>query len=288
MNAINERIRSRYQALTSGQKAVAALALKEPQRLAMHTAKEIGAATGTSEATVIRFCSAIGYAGYSALQEAVRQSLLTAKQTDHSLRSIAELPESIDPRQLPRLIAKQDADYMEKTARELDPEALPRAIGLIEAAAKIVVVGLRAAYAPAHWLAYSLNVVHGNTTLHRGETEDAYALISEMNESSLVIALSFPRYTSETVHFVEAARRMSARILAISDDELSPIGRHADVLLKVAAPQPVTLKGITVVFSLLHIIVDSLIARDRERVQRRIDDYEAAGQHFYSFYKEQE
>ncbi|WP_167859782.1 MurR/RpiR family transcriptional regulator [Paenibacillus cymbidii] len=288
MHSINERIRSRYQALTSGQKAVAALALKEPQQLAIHTAKEIGAATGTSEATVIRFCSAIGYAGYSALQDAVRKSLLAAKRTDHTLRSIAELPQSTDQRQLPLQIAKQDAGYMELTAKELDHESLSRAVELIGAAAQIVVVGLRAAYAPAHWLAYSLNVLRGNTTLYRGEMEDAYALISQMNESTLVIALSFPRYTSETVHFVEAARRMKAHVLAITDNELSPIGRHADALLKVVAPPPVTLSGITVVFSLLHMLIGSLIARDGERVQRRIDDYEAAGQHFYSFYKEPE
>lgn len=280
METINDLIRKRYNKLTKGKKAVAEFVQEQPQQVALLTAKQIGALTGTSETTVIRFSLEMGFTGFGMLQEEIRKSLIAPKKYDNPLRKIGDLEHNGKEVDLTRFIVEQDITYMNKTVDEIEPEQLARAIDSIIAAKKIVVVGLRATHTAAYWLAYTLNIVRGNTTLYRGGIDDANYIISDLVEDCLVIALSFPRYMTETVQFVESAMRRSAKILTISDNELSPLGGKSDIFLKINAPQPVTLKGMTVLFSLLNILVGCLIDKDQKNIQHRLDSYNDMNEQF--------
>lgn len=289
MEPMNERIRKNYNSLTAGQKAVAEYALKEPQNLALLLAKEIGTLTGTSETTVIRFCLSLGYTGYSELQASLRQNLIASRHQGNPLNRFGELPHpTTDLAELTRSILDRDTASMANSYEGFDPALLSEAIASMRTADRIAVVGLRAAYSPAHWLAYTLNIVRGNTILYHGGVDDANHLITEMNDKWLVIALSFPRYARETLQFVQAAKGKSARIMALSDEEISPLGSQADLFLKVIAPQPATLIGMPVIFSLLNILIGGMIARDQAGFQQRLDAYNASARHFYSFIHDDE
>lgn len=79
---VKVKIKETYDHLTKSQKSLARLILKDKKAVVLHTAKELGRLTKTSETTVIRFCYAIGYQGYASLQEDIRNDLLVAKDRD--------------------------------------------------------------------------------------------------------------------------------------------------------------------------------------------------------------
>ncbi|WP_135556073.1 MurR/RpiR family transcriptional regulator [Paenibacillus cymbidii] len=56
----------------------------------LQTAKEIGALTGASETTVIRFCFALGCSGYGMLREQIHKLLLMPKQQHNPLHTFIE------------------------------------------------------------------------------------------------------------------------------------------------------------------------------------------------------
>lgn len=150
-------------------------------------------------------------------------------------------------------------------------------------AKRIVVIGLRTSYAPAHWLSYTLNVVKGNTTLYRGEIDDANYILSGIDENCLVIAISFPRYARETLSFVKAARSTGAKIFSLTDDDLSPIGRNTDFLIKVTTPEPASIKGLPTIFSILKLFVTGVMNRDKENVHKNFSKYRETSNLFRSF-----
>ncbi|USG64064.1 MurR/RpiR family transcriptional regulator [Brevibacillus ruminantium] len=283
MENVNEHIRKHYHKLTNQQKLVAKLILDEPKQIALHPAKVIGTLTGTSETTVIRMCYALGYSGYSALQNEIRESLLLPHKKDKLLENYSK--DQMDESDVITCNMEQDLAYIQKMLNEIKPEQIQRAVESIVKAKKVIVVGFRSSHGPATWLTSTLNVVKGNAHLYRGQTDDANYLITEVNAKCVVIAFSFPRYTKETIVFSQAAKEKGARIIAITDDELSPIGPIADTLIKIATPAPTALKGMATIFSLLNVLVSGIVQADRRNVQARIKQYDESGQLFYPFFE---
>ena len=74
-----ENTQKHYPHLTKGLKKVAESLRTNPVLFATHPAKKTAEIIDVSETMVIRFCKAIGYAGYGELQKDVQQSLLSLK-----------------------------------------------------------------------------------------------------------------------------------------------------------------------------------------------------------------
>lgn len=287
MEDVHERIRKFYPQLTNQQKLAAKFILAEPKEVALNPAKVVGAMSGTSETTIIRLCYALSYSGYSELQNELRHALLDRPpqaQTLSQLRNAAdELQGQTD---LISFHMEQDFSSIRQTLHEMGKEKLELAVAAILAARKIVVAGFRSSYAPAHWLAFALNMVKGDVHLYKGPVDDANYLLTQLDPSCLVIAFSFPRYVHETIQFAQAAKEREAVVLGITDHELSPLGPIADQLLKVTTPAPAVIAGMAALFSLLNTLVSGVVAADREQVQKRLDQYEETGRQIYPFVRQ--
>lgn len=289
MESVHERIRKSYEQLTTQQKLVAKYILDEPNQVALLAAKVIGTNTGTSETTVIRLCYALGYSGFSELQNEIRQSLLFPVTNQTVVQPFLDPTyEYKDSDDVISFSMEQDIAFIQKTLNGLDRRLFDQAVQSIVKAKKIVVAGGRSSYTPAYWLSFSLNIIKGESHLYRGQVDDAIHLISEANEDWLLIALAFPRYLQDTVQFAKAAKEKGVTIVAITDHELSPLGPFADVLLKVTTPSPTTLKSMSVIFTLLNALVSGVSQLDREQVQKRIKMYEKTSEQFYPFVQQNE
>ncbi|MCD8511238.1 MAG: MurR/RpiR family transcriptional regulator [Bacillus sp. (in: Bacteria)] len=242
MERIKQQIKQKYNDLTQRMKIVANFIIDNPREIALNHAKEVGNLTETSETTVIRCCHALGYSGYAEVQEEIRIALLTPVDPFKALREGIKADSSI------LAPMNQDLEYIGKMTHEISETAFEHTIEMIIQAKRIIVVGLRGSYAPAHWLAYTLNIIKGNVVAFRGDLDDANYLLTDLNEDSLVITLSFPRYIQQTISFTKAAKEKGARIVSITDDELSPAGLLSDVTIKAITPQPTTLSGMPTIF----------------------------------------
>jgi DNA-binding MurR/RpiR family transcriptional regulator len=285
MKMLKDKIRLKFNELTKRQQIVAKYVSDHTGKIAFQTAKELGDITGTSESTVIRLCYTLGFSGYSDLQKHIQDTVLNEKQKSPLENYRSSTGELTGSRHLFEHTIADDLAYIQKLAESIDEETLQAIIEKIIEAENRFVLGLRSSHAPASWLAFSLNVVLGKTHLYRGDTDDAIYLISQLSEKSLVIAFSLPRYAQETVSFVKAAKKKGATILAITDNELSPVGIYADYILKVETPSPSALKGMPVIFSLLNVLVNGVAVTGWEDVQKRLEEYENISQDFFPFVK---
>ncbi|MED4754578.1 MurR/RpiR family transcriptional regulator [Brevibacillus choshinensis] len=287
MESVHERIRKSYEQLTNQQKLVAKYILDEPNQVALHPAKVIGASSGTSETTVIRLCYSLGYSGFSELQNELRQMLLFPVIREGVVQSFHDAAyEFNDSDDVISFTMEQDVSFIQKTLNGLDRHLFDQATQSIVKAKKIIIVGGRTSFAPAYWLSFALNIIKGDTHLYRGQIDDANQLISEITEDWLMIALVFPRYLQDTLSFAKAAKEKGSEILVITDHELSPLGPVADVLLKVTTPPPATLRGMSSIFTLLNALVSGVSQIDQERVKKRIQRYDKSSEHFYPFVQE--
>jgi DNA-binding MurR/RpiR family transcriptional regulator len=274
MEKFNDRLRKKYNELSKGLKIAAKYIADYPKDVAFQTAKNVGTASNTSETTVIRLCYELGYSGYSELQKEIQMSLLEQTAPHHPIEDYRSSSKTLKDTNLIQYIIDQDTSSVRATLEKLDFEEYKKAVELLISSDKRVVVGFRSSYGPANWLMFSLNIVVGDTYLYRGEIEGANQYLSKMDEKTTIIAISFRRYTQESVSFVKAAKKRGAKVIAITDDEFSPVGQIADIILRVYAPNPVSLKGMTPLFSVLNLLVTSVAVSEEPKIQQRMKDYE--------------
>ncbi|GAA0345421.1 MurR/RpiR family transcriptional regulator [Bacillus carboniphilus] len=288
MEHYTDKIRKNYNQLTKRQKMIAKYMLDFPKEFAFQTAKQSGQACGASETTVIRLCYILGYSGFSELQKEIQSSLLEdTAGTINPIENFLEMSNKLKDTNLIQHVMEQDNAYVKATLDAIDYKQYQKAIQKLIEADHRVVLGFRSSYGPATWFMFALNIVIGNTSQYRGEIEDANYLLSKLNENTVVVAISFPRYIQETLSFVQAAKKKGAYIIAITDDRLSPIGQYADTVFRVIAPTPIPLKGITPTFSLLNLLVTSIAATDDPKVQNHMAGYDQNRNEFYPFAKKE-
>ncbi|WP_407267842.1 MurR/RpiR family transcriptional regulator [Radiobacillus sp. PE A8.2] len=284
MEQYQDKIRKKFTSFTKRQKVIARYIVDFPKDVAFQTAKQIGASCEASETTVIRLCCILGYSGFSELQKEIQTSLLEdATGTSNPVGNYREISNKLQDSNIIQYAMEQDNAYVKATLEDIDLKLHKQTIDTLIEANNRIVLGFRSSYGPASWLVFALNIVVGNTTQYRGEIEDANYLLSNVNEHTVVVAISFPRYVEETLSFVKAAKKKGACIIAITDDRLSPVGQYADILFRVIAPRPIPLTGITPTFSLLNLLVTSIAATDNPKVQTHMATYDQNSGDFYPF-----
>lgn len=273
MVTIREKIRTHYAQLTKQQKKVAEHLLENPELFMNNTASSVGEQIGVSETTIIRFCYALEYSGFSQLQKEVFAEQLrneknalthhqeTAKRFKNNQHFFTE-------------VVKESLDRIEGMLGTISETAFEKVLQSISKSKKVLTVGLRSSYAPAHWLAFSLRMLCEDAQVYNQNTDDIVQLSSRMDKQWVLIAFSFKRYSKETLDIVRIAKNKGAYIVAITDDVLAPVSQNADIVLQVPSTDSSTLDVTPPLFVLLHAIVAGMSVIDSEQVRQRILEYE--------------
>lgn len=267
--------------LSPSQKKVARFILDYTDQVAMSTAKKVGENSKTSETTVIRLCYALGYSGYHELQTQVRSSLIHSSK-EQTLQEFQDL--SHHPTLGKGFVgASFQEENKYRDLKQWDDALIQEVIESINKKKQITVIGLRTSFGAAHWLAYTLNIIRGNTMLYQSQIGDPNLQLININEDSLIIAISFPRYTLETIQFVKAGKKRGATVIGISDHELSSLFYLSDIFLKVLTPKPTLTKGMGILFSLLNVIINAVIMSEETGVKTRLDKYNESDKDLQNF-----
>lgn len=79
----SQLIKDKYSTLSPGQKKIAEYLVDHQEEAILKTAFQLGKTVGVSETTVIRFAYALGFNGFSDMQNSIRQKWLMTKQHAH-------------------------------------------------------------------------------------------------------------------------------------------------------------------------------------------------------------
>lgn len=275
---LKTRIHEQYNQLSKSQKKVALYVIDHPKRVAMASAQEVGVTIGVSETTVIRFCYSLALSGYAELQKMTREQLFSQES---SLTTYQESKLALE--QEPHFFEKvmeQDQRYIMETMKQIKEADYETAIERLSTAETVYVLGLRSSYTAANWLSYTLGLVRGNVQLLRPETEDVVQTLSQMNDHSVVIVISFHRYLKETIQIAQLAHKQGAFMIGITDSLLAPIHAFSDVLFPMYSPNKSTLDATASLFSFMNAIVAGLSVKEKESFEERQKSYRSISSDF--------
>ncbi|MFE2237379.1 MurR/RpiR family transcriptional regulator [Streptomyces sp. NPDC059442] len=227
---ITALVRSELPRMSESLRKVGAWVLDDPRRVAGVSAAELGRRTGTSQATVTRFCQTLGLDSYQGLLLALAQ-----EQGEHD-RSGEERPlgPDIGPDdpldQVVAAVVRADLLALRRTAESLDPDALERAARTVAEARRTDVYGVGASgvvalETEARLFGIGLDA-RSWTEVHAAETSAAL-----LTSADAVVALSHSGATREVLGPLRLAAERGAATIAVTGDPRSPVARAADVHL---------------------------------------------------------
>ncbi|MCC7276438.1 MAG: MurR/RpiR family transcriptional regulator [Alphaproteobacteria bacterium] len=259
---LSERIRQASARLGEGGRSVAELVLAHPEEVALLPAAQVAARLGLSESTVVRFAATIGYDGYPALRRALQERMRRHLAPAERLAQYAEDRSRRTP--AAQSFADDRADVA-ATERDLAPADLAAAVRLIAAARRTYIVGLRSSFVVAYTLYHHLNPTLGTVRLVDPARGEALDRLASLRPADALVAIAFPRYTRLTVRAAAFAAAEGAKVIAVTDGPLSPLARHATVLLAARSSNQNFANSNVGALALANALIAEITVRNRRR-----------------------
>lgn len=266
-NTLTRIIKENFSSLSAGQKKVAEFYMKHMDEMLLLTAFQIGRKVGVSETTVIRLAYALGFSGYSQMQELVRTEWLSNKQPVLDVNNLSQ-QNDVEEEQLFNKVVDKERLILEQLLQQLNTKETWDAVDEIIKADRVYIGGFGSSYAAAYWLYFTLKQQRENVLIS-SPTGFLPEDLCDLSENSVAVIFSFPRYRKETITLVNLAKKQKARIVVITNRQLSPVGQLADITLTTEEQMESGDHSIASVVSLLEVIIAGIQHRDHNRISKR-------------------
>ena len=272
--------------LSKGHKKIAAYIKENYDKAAFMTAAALGKKVGVSESTVVRFATELGFKGYPELQRALQQmikSKLTAVQRMEVSQTLIGDGDIINS------VLTGDIERIRETAERTSRDDFKHALAEINRAKRIYILGVRSSAALASFLAFYFNLVFDSVVLV--DTSSASEMFEQMfriDENDVCIAISFPRYSKQTVNAMRFIADRKAKIIAITDTDKSPIASFADYLLVARSDMASVVDSLTAPLSLINALIVGVTLSRREEVYDNFNKLEGIWDEYQVYEKTEE
>ncbi len=269
---ISELIKERMSTFSKGQRRIAEAILMDYDKTAYMTAAKLGETAQVSESTVVRFANELGFSGYPEFQHAV-QELVRTKLTPNQRIEVSSA--RIGGGDLLTNVMTHEIDRIRTTMERMDRDAFNHAVEAIVAAKRIYVIGVRSSSTLANFLHFNLSMICDNVRLIQPtSSSEMFEQILDIEDGDVMIAISFPRYSTKIAKAVKYAKASGAELIAITDSRLSPIAEGADYFLSAQTDMVSFVDSLIAPLALINALLAAVAGKKPEEVKQRFDKLE--------------
>lgn len=224
-----ELIRQNQGEFSASQRLVAEYVVGNYLKIPFLTINAMAEDIGVSSSTIIKFCNQLGFSKFAEFKSECSGFLHSELVIYNKLSEGSASDASKDD--LFAIEAEESTAAINATlSDEVNQRNLPRLLEMIDSAKNIYITGGRSSANMASlfvdMLRYLGFKVHGISP-NPGSYLDH---ISMIDKDDLVIAIAFPRYTSQIVEAVKLLHQEKVPVALITDNGLSPAYNYADVV----------------------------------------------------------
>ena len=280
-----QRLNQSGRKLSKSHRRIAECIVSHYDKAAFMTASRLGEYVGVSESTVVRFAAELGFSGYPALQSDL-QELIRSKLT--SVQRMQSASVRIAQDEILETVLNADSAMIKATLDQTSKENFNRAVAAINKARNIYILGVRSAATLANFLAFYFRPVYDNVVLvDSARASEVFEQIFRIDERDICIAISFPRYSNQTINALHFIHDKGATVISITDSELSPIAQFADCLLIARSTMASFVDSLVAPLSLINALIVAATFDRRSEVYDNLNELEKIYDE-YNIYDKQE
>jgi DNA-binding MurR/RpiR family transcriptional regulator len=224
------RIRSVMPRLSPATLAVARQVLDDPAVVPAMPISELATHAGASQASVTRFCQAIGLSGYPDLRLRLAAELAQSEPSSWRRDVGSDIDAADPPEQVPVVLASSAVLALQQTLEQLDVKAVQEAADLVTLARRIDVYGVGGGALVAQELQLRLHRI-GRPAWCFSDAHAALMSAALQREGDVFFAISRSGRTVEVLDAMVEARSHGAATIALTSFPRSPLAAAADVVL---------------------------------------------------------
>ncbi|MDO9298973.1 MurR/RpiR family transcriptional regulator [Bradyrhizobium sp.] len=237
-------IAQRHRALSGRLQQIAEFVLDHPTEVALGTVAEVAARSGVPPSAIVRFAHALGFGGFTEMQQVFRSRLVAGVAPSYKARlaRMKHEEKSILGRKpaavLGRFVAEAQSALVTLSqsahARELDA-----ATAILAKARDIYLLGLGGSFPVATHLAYVLRKLGRRVMLLDGIGGSIHEQSHPAGPEDALVAISFRNYYPDTARLFPELVARGVPAISITDSLLSPIVEGARVVFEIQdMPEP--------------------------------------------------
>lgn len=219
---ILERVRAHSVSLSAAEQRVARVVLADPVGVVHLSVTDLAERAGSSPATVVRFCQALGLRGFQDLKLALaRESIPVAQQL------LDEIEADDGPVEVTSKVLSGAASALQAAAQSIDAQALGRTATQLGQARRIVFAAVGTSAPLAADVAYRLTTL-GLDASFAADVHVQHVTARMLGVGDLCFAISHTGSTTETLSTVRAAVTAGATTVALTSFAHSPLTELVD------------------------------------------------------------
>ncbi|MCJ7843103.1 MurR/RpiR family transcriptional regulator [Lederbergia sp. NSJ-179] len=225
-NAI-QQIRGMYKGLRKSEQKVADYLLQNTERVINSSISEIAKESNVSEATVIRFCKAVGFMGFHDLKLALARNMVES-ESPKIFENISK-NDALDTA-IQKIFAN-NIFALNETLQSLDLDQLNRVATLLSTARIIYLYGLGTSGIVAEYASYRFTRM-GLITKEYVDSHSIAMSTATVKSQDLVLLISQSGSTKEIVEALKEVKQQGAPTIAVTGYPRSPIAIESDIVLQ--------------------------------------------------------
>ena len=271
---------------SKGQRLIAKYITEEYDKAAFMTANRLGKTVGVSESTVVRFAVDLGFDGYPSMQKAMQEMVLNRLT---SVQRIEVANNRIGDQDVVSMVIQSDMEKLRQTGENLSRKDFSAAVNAILGAKRVYILGVRSAAPLADFLGYYLNYMFNNVHVLTGcGTSEMFEKIVGIDSQDVVIAFSFPRYSSATTKGAQYCRSTGATVIGITDSRESSLGVCCDHVLCAKSDMVSLVDSLVAPLSVVNALIVSIAAKREKELHRTFEALERIWDQYHVYEKRED
>ena len=225
-DSLKEAIGRAYPTMSKQLQRIARFALDHPDPVALDTVAAVAAAAHVQPSSIIRFANALGYSGFTEMQQVFRGHLV-ARSASYRERIAAMRRNrgngSGSPDGVLHQFVSESIDELGHLEEAVAASQFRSAVRLLASARRIHVIAQRRAFPVAFYFAYALNQLELTAHLLDGVGGMLRELQRGIEPKDVLLAISFRNYSPDVIEVAAACHGRGIPVIAMTDSPLSPL-----------------------------------------------------------------
>ena len=262
---------SSYDSYFDAEKKIADCIIERKEDVIDMTVAELAKASGTSDATVSRFCRRCGFKGFQHLKMSLAREVL--EEQGKSIQVSNDILREDISQSLQNILANKVAE-LTQTVSMMEPKKLEKILACLEAAGTVQVAAVGNTIPVALDFSFKLNqlgipAVSGTIW----ETQIAYTL--NMKKGDVVVVISNSGMSRRLLTLVEGAKENGVTVISVTNSPESPVAAASDYHITTATREKLLLDefcfsrvSATMVVEVLYLLLSAGKTDSYESIRR--------------------
>jgi DNA-binding MurR/RpiR family transcriptional regulator len=233
-----KEIRDQFETLSRQLKVIARYVEQNRDHIGLDRIQDVAERCGVQPSAVIRFAKHFGFSGYTGMQKIFRDGIAKqiAPNRDYQarIRSLIEAAQGqLSSADIAHEFIGGSIAGMQELQRDLHSTVFDEAVAMLAEAPAIWVAGYRRSFPVAAYLVYALQHTDKRIEMLSGLGGLSEGQMRGLGALDVMVVVSFSPYAEEAMQAARNAVAAGARLIAITDSQMSPLAGLSSATLVV-------------------------------------------------------